>query len=299
MREAAKGLSNETLVGLVGDTVTEEALPTYLNMLNTFRGTRDANGDGQNAWNRWSRIWTSEENRHGDLLNRYLYLTGRVDMRCVEKTIQHLISEGMRPMIDQDPYKGFIYTSFQERATKISHGNVAYIAGKEGDARLQKICGIIAADEGRHERGYQAIVEKCFEIDPNGTMIAFAEMMKTGITMPAHLMTDGLERSSKLSGPIETTLFSDFASIAEAEKVYTAFDYCDILDWLIKRWKITEVPGLDSKGMEAQEFVLGFSPRLRKLSERRAVKQKKNFQAKKFAWVHDAEVGTKHILLSK
>jgi acyl-[acyl-carrier-protein] desaturase len=24
--------------------------------------------------------WTSEENRHGDLLNKYLYLSGRVNM---------------------------------------------------------------------------------------------------------------------------------------------------------------------------------------------------------------------------
>jgi acyl-[acyl-carrier-protein] desaturase len=297
MREVAKGLSNETLVGLVGDTVTEEALPTYLTMLNTFRGTKDLDGSGMNAWNRWSRIWTGEENRHGDLLNRYLYLTGRVDMRQVEVTIQHLIGQGMRPFIEQDPYKGFIYTSFQERATKISHGNVAFIAGKEGDQRLQRICGVIAADEGRHEKGYQAIVQKCFEIDPNGTMIAFAEMMKSGITMPAHLMTDGLDRSSKLVSPIETQLFTDFAAVAEAEGVYTAFDYCDILDHLLKFWKIKDVPGLNSAGQEAQEFVLGFGPRLRKLSERRAAKQRKNFQAKKFSWVHDAEVGTKHVLL--
>jgi hypothetical protein len=27
------------------------------------------------------RQWTGEENRHGDLLNKYLYLSGRVNMR--------------------------------------------------------------------------------------------------------------------------------------------------------------------------------------------------------------------------
>merc|ERR1712078_915594 len=76
------------------------------------------------AWGRWSRQWTSEENRHGDLLNRYLYLTGRVDMRAIEQTIMRLISSGFDPDTRSDPYRGFIYTSFQERATKISHGNV-------------------------------------------------------------------------------------------------------------------------------------------------------------------------------
>ena len=71
---------------------------------------------------RWSRAWTAEENRHGDLLNRYLYLTGRVDMRAVERTIQRLISRGFDPNFNPggvkpsgDPYRGFIYTSFQER----------------------------------------------------------------------------------------------------------------------------------------------------------------------------------------
>lgn len=39
----------------------------------------------------------------------------------------------------------------QERATKISHGNTARLASLHGDAALTKVCGLIAADEGRHE----------------------------------------------------------------------------------------------------------------------------------------------------
>jgi hypothetical protein len=38
---------------------------------------------------------TAEENRHGDVMKTYLYLTGRVNMRSVEVTIQNLISSGM------------------------------------------------------------------------------------------------------------------------------------------------------------------------------------------------------------
>lgn len=37
-RDKAKELSDETLVVLVGDMVTEEALPTYQTLLNTFEG---------------------------------------------------------------------------------------------------------------------------------------------------------------------------------------------------------------------------------------------------------------------
>ncbi|KAK8479816.1 hypothetical protein V6N12_009537, partial [Hibiscus sabdariffa] len=39
-----------------------------------------------------SCAWTVEENKHGDQLNKYIYLSGRVDMRQIEKKIQYLIS---------------------------------------------------------------------------------------------------------------------------------------------------------------------------------------------------------------
>lgn len=53
------------------------------------------------------------------LSSRYLWLTGRVNMRAVEVTIQNLIGSGMDPKTENNPYLGFIYTSFQERATKV------------------------------------------------------------------------------------------------------------------------------------------------------------------------------------
>ena len=85
-------LPDDVLVVLIGDMVTEEALPTYQTLLNTFEGCDDPTGTTDNAWARWNRGWTSEENRHGDLLNKYLYLGGRTDMRSVKVTIQHLIT---------------------------------------------------------------------------------------------------------------------------------------------------------------------------------------------------------------
>ena len=81
-------VSDDVLVVLIGDMVTEEALPTYQTLLNTFEGCDDPDGDTDSAWAKWSRGWTSEENRHGDLLNKYLYLGGRCDMRKIEVTIQ-------------------------------------------------------------------------------------------------------------------------------------------------------------------------------------------------------------------
>jgi hypothetical protein len=57
--------------------ITEEALPTYMAMLNTLDGVRDETGAAPTPWAQWTRLWTAEENRHGDLMSKYIYLTGR------------------------------------------------------------------------------------------------------------------------------------------------------------------------------------------------------------------------------
>lgn len=135
LRDASANLPSDYLVVLVGDMVTEEALPSYMNMLNTLDGTRvrlevaalhshtaqrtatratafifqascalaaqqlteervvvaklgsrqghlglllqDETGAEDQPWAHWTRHWTAEENRHGDLMNKYLYLSGR------------------------------------------------------------------------------------------------------------------------------------------------------------------------------------------------------------------------------
>lgn len=95
LRERSKEIPDDHYVCLVGDMITEEALPTYQTMLNTLDGVRDETGASLTSWAIWTRAWTAEENRHGDLLNKYLYLTGRVNMKQIEKTIQYLIGSGM------------------------------------------------------------------------------------------------------------------------------------------------------------------------------------------------------------
>ena len=95
LRERCKEIPDDYFVVLVGDMITEEALPTYQTMLNTLDGVRDETGASLTSWAIWTRAWTAEENRHGDLLNKYLYLSGRVDMKQIEKTVQYLIGSGM------------------------------------------------------------------------------------------------------------------------------------------------------------------------------------------------------------
>ncbi|XP_022965796.1 stearoyl-[acyl-carrier-protein] 9-desaturase, chloroplastic-like [Cucurbita maxima] len=279
IRERSKEIPDDYFVVLVGDMITEEALPTYQTMLNTLDGVRDETGASLTSWAVWTRAWTAEENRHGDLLNKYLYLSGRVDMKQIEKTIQYLIGSGMDPKTENNPYLGFIYTSFQERATFISHGNTARLAKEHGDFKLAQVCGIIASDEKRHETAYTKIVEKLFEVDPDDTVMALADMMKKKISMPAHLMYDGQDNN----------LFENFSSVAQRLGVYTAKDYADILEFLVSRWKIENLTGLSGEGRKAQDFVCGLPPRIRRLEDR-AQSRAKQAQRVPFSWIFGREI---------
>eukprot|EP00549_Striatella_unipunctata_P011520 CAMPEP_0118684646 /NCGR_PEP_ID=MMETSP0800-20121206/6772_1 /TAXON_ID=210618 ORGANISM="Striatella unipunctata, Strain CCMP2910" /NCGR_SAMPLE_ID=MMETSP0800 /ASSEMBLY_ACC=CAM_ASM_000638 /LENGTH=412 /DNA_ID=CAMNT_0006581401 /DNA_START=58 /DNA_END=1296 /DNA_ORIENTATION=+ len=284
LREQASQIPDELLIVLVGDMVTEEALPTYQTLLNTFEGCDDPTGTTDSAWARWSRGWTSEENRHGDLLNKYLYLGGRCDMRSIEVTIQHLITNGFDPGAEQDPYRGFVYTSFQERATKISHGNVGKLAGQNGDTNLQKICAKIAGDEGRHERAYQTFVKEILKRDPDGLLEVFGEMMRESISMPAELMTDGEDEN----------LYDSFSAVAQKLGVYTAIDYADIIDHLVKTWDLANLSGLSAEAEQERDYLCRLPGRYRKLAERsmnRARKAAKDdIATHSFNWIYGRAV---------
>jgi len=283
LREMSQLVSDDVLVVLIGDMVTEEALPTYQTLLNTFEGCDDPTGTTDSSWSRWSRGWTSEENRHGDLLNKYLYLGGRTDMRNVEETIQHLITSGFNPEAQKDPYRGFVYTSFQERATKISHGNVGKLARDEGDKHLGKICAVIAGDEGRHEKAYQRFVTEILKRDPDGLIEVFGQMMRSQIVMPAELMTDGGEED----------LYNDFSAVAQRLGVYTAVDYAEILDHLVRIWDLEHIEGLSSEAEKEREYLCRLPGRFKKLAERSMNKTKKVTEDPKevaFKWIHNRKV---------
>mmetsp|Transcript_36788 Transcript_36788/g.51985 ORF Transcript_36788/g.51985 Transcript_36788/m.51985 type:complete len:283 (-) Transcript_36788:155-1003(-) len=277
----AESIPDELLVVLIGDMVTEEALPTYQTLLNTFEGCDDPTGTSESPWARWSRGWTSEENRHGDLLNKYLYLGGRCDMRSIEVTIQHLITNGFNPDARKDPYRGFVYTSFQERATKISHGNVGKLARQHGDKNLQRICAKIAGDEGRHEKAYQTFVQEILNRDPDGLLAVFGDVMRGQISMPAEEMTDG----------VDANLYENFSNVAQRTGVYTAIDYADIIEHLVQTWDLENLEGLSSEGEKEREYLCKLPTRYRKLAERSMNKKKKAAEEEKpalqsFNWIY-------------
>jgi acyl-[acyl-carrier-protein] desaturase len=274
LRELAKELPYDFWVVLVGDTITEEALPTYESWLMDVEGINQVEGKG-NIWSKWVRQWTGEENRHGDVLNKYLYLSGRVNMREVEITTHHLINDGFDIGTDRDPYKNFIYTSFQELATYISHNRVAKLAREYGNTALSKMCRIISGDEMRHHKAYSTFVEEIFKLDPSNMMIAFKEMMVNKIVMPAMFLRE--------TGQSLGAAFEDFSNSAQRIGVYTAQDYIDIMQKLIDGWNIAAMNNLTDEAEKAREYLMKLPARMERVAQRVQIPM----ESAKFSWVQE------------
>ncbi len=266
-----KELPYDYLAVLVGNIITEEALPTYETWLMDIEGIGKNNTNG---WGKWIRMWTAEENRHGDLLNKYVYLCGRINMRQMEISTQYLIADGVDVGAARDPYRNFVYTSFQELATNISHRRTATMAKKLGSTKLSKICGVIAADEARHANAYKSFIGKIFEIDPSEMMIAFEDMMRKKIVMPAHFL--------RQQGEKKGTAFSHFSDAAQRLGVYTTIDYTNILESLIKEWKIKDISGISDTAERARDYLMSLPDRFRKIAERSSIKAPLEYE---FNWI--------------
>lgn len=257
LQHFAHDMPYDLFVTLIGDCITEEALPSYESWIMGIEGVDQVNG---NDWSKWVRSWTAEENRHGDLLNKYLYLCGRVNMREVEITTQYLIQDGFDIGTSMDPYRNFVYTSFQETATNVSHRRVGSLAKQSGNKKLAKMCAVIAADEARHAKAYKHFVERIFELDPSEMMLAFEDMMRKKIVMPAHMMRESGQKAGELWG--------HFSDAAQRCLVYTAQDYIDILKDLLEDWKIEHVSNLNESAQKAQEYLMKLPARLQRITDR-------------------------------
>ncbi|SKB50126.1 acyl-[acyl-carrier-protein] desaturase [Salegentibacter holothuriorum] len=275
IREEAKELEYDFWVVLVADMVTEEALPTYESWLMDMEGVKQ-HGKSQgeeNSWSKWVRHWTGEENRHGDTLNKYLYLSGRVNMREIEKTTQYLINDGFDIGTGRDPYKNFVYTSFQELATNISHKRVGQLAKKKGNKMLGKMCNIIAGDEMRHYMAYREFVKTIFEHDPSEMMLAFHDMMKRKIVMPAQFLRE--------SGQGIAEAFENFSNAAQRLGVYTTYDYIEILEKLNAYWEIDKMRSLTDEAEKARDYLMKLPDRMRRIAGRMAIPEDQHI----FKWV--------------
>lgn len=116
---------------------------------------------------------------------------------------------------------------------------------------------VLQGDESRHEAAYQKIFQEVINRDPDTAVLAFADIMQKSVVMPAHLMHDGSDgldgilaedstryHQAKAEGTTVTyrsDFFNDFSSLADSMGVYTAQDYAECVEHLLKRWKISQL----------------------------------------------------------
>jgi acyl-[acyl-carrier-protein] desaturase len=62
--------------------------------------------------------------------------------------------------------------------------------------------------------------------------------------------------------------FSHFSDAAQRLGVYTTYDYIEIMESLLKDWKIDGIQNLNDAGEKARDYLMALPSRLRRVAER-------------------------------
>ena len=255
LRSRAKGISEPARVALALNLLTEEGLPHFHRLLAVYLGDNS-------FWTTWTNLWTAEEDRHGAVLHDYAHDARVFDSLALEKLQFEYMRRGFDPEWDKDPYRVFVYTSLQERATQVSHANTGKLAG-EYEPNIGTILSNVAKEEARHYTFYRTIFKEVLKRDPNQGLESAAKIMPA-IDMPGVTMPN----------------FREFADVVRRAGIYGPRDYLKIVEEQIKFWAIETLDGLNEAGKKAQEKILAIPARLERIA---AVMETKS-KAKTFAF---------------
>ncbi len=242
LRERGKGISTPARVALALNLLTEEGLPHFHRLLAVYLGN-------ESFWHKWTNLWTAEEDRHGAVLHDYMHDSRILDNPVLEKMQFEYIKAGFAPAWDRDPYRVFVYTSLQERATQVSHANTGKLASIT-EPLIGEVLSNVAKEEARHYTFYRAIFKAVLERDPSTALVSAAEIMPS-IEMPGVSMPH----------------FRDMADVVRRAGIYGPRDYLKIVEELIKFWAIEAVTGLDEMGRKAQEKIMAVPARLLRVAD--------------------------------
>lgn len=242
LRERVRGVKDEVRVAVALNLLTEEGLPHFHRLIAQYLGDKS-------FWSKWNNMWTAEEDRHGAILRDYVRDARLFSFREVELMQFHYIESGFNPDWDKDPYKVFVYTTLQERATQFSHKNTGKLAG-EDEPLLNGILSNIAADEAKHFTFYRNVFKEVINLDPNNALLSAVDIMPA-IDMPGFSMPN----------------FRDMADVVRRVGIYGPRDYKKIVEESIKFWEIEMLTGLNELAQKAQEKILSIPKRLEKVAE--------------------------------
>jgi acyl-[acyl-carrier-protein] desaturase len=242
LRERAKGITMPGRVALALNLLTEEGLPHFHRLLAVYLGS-------DSFWSRWTNLWTAEEDRHGAVLHDYTRDSRILDNPILERMQFEYLKAGFEPSWDKDPYRVFVYTTLQERATQVSHANTGKLAS-EYEPTIGTVLSNVAKEEARHYVFYRSIFSEVLERDPNNALASAAEIMPS-IDMPGVSMPH----------------FREMADVIRRAGIYGPRDYLKIVEEQIRYWAIETIVGLNEVGKKAQEKILAIPARLERVAD--------------------------------
>ena len=242
LRKRAEGISLPARVAVALNLLTEEGLPHFHRLLAAYLG-------GDTFWSKWTNLWTAEEDRHGAVLHDYTRDSRILDNPVLERMQFEYLKAGFEPTWDKDPYRVFVYTTLQERATQVSHANTGKLAS-EYEPTIGMVLSNVAKEEARHYTFYRTIFKEVLARDPNRALASAAVIMPS-IDMPG----------------VNMPHFRELADVIRRAGIYGPRDYLKIVEDLIKYWAIDAVTGLNEMGLRAQEKILGIPARLARIAD--------------------------------
>lgn len=242
LRDRAEGISMPARVALALNLLTEEGLPHFHRLLATYLG-------GDTFWSKWTNLWTAEEDRHGAVLHDYSRDSRILENPVLERMQFEYLKAGFEPSWDADPYRVFVYTTLQERATQVSHANTGKLAGGY-EPTIGEVLANVAKEEARHYTFYRTIFKEVLARDPNRGLVSAAEVMPA-IDMPG----------------ISMPHFREMADVVRRAGIYGPRDYLKIVEAQIKFWAIDALDGLDEMGRQAQARILAIPGRLERVAD--------------------------------
>lgn len=242
LRKRAEGISLPARIALALNLLTEEGLPHFHRVLAAYLG-------GDSFWSKWTNLWTAEEDRHGAVMHDYARDSRVLDIPVLEGMQFEYLRSGFDPVWDRDPYRLFVYTTLQERATQESHSNTGKLAGSV-EPVIGTVLTNVAQEEARHYSFYRTIFREVLLRDPNRGLASAAAVMPS-IDMPGASMPQ----------------FRAMADVLRRAGIYGPRDYLAIVEEQIKFWAIEALDGLDEMGKRAQAKILQIPARLNRVAE--------------------------------
>jgi len=242
LRARAMGIPDPARVALALNLLTEEGLPHFHRLLAVHFGDNT-------FWRLWNNLWTGEEDRHGVVIHDYCRESRIINAKTLETMQFAYLRAGFHPQWDYDPYRVFVYTTLQERATQVSHFNTGKVAGQY-EPQLEYILTQIAADEARHYAFYRQVFAEVLKRDPDQALESAAKIMPS-IDMPGVAMPN----------------FREISDVVRRIGIYGPREYLKIVEDQIKFWRIETITGLKEAGAKAQEKILDIPRRLTKIAD--------------------------------